>query len=199
MSGLRLDVPAYDQATANFVGVILDKYAKANQLLGWLGPLQATRHAGPVRNISGPDPLDQSMRAIEASSYADLSIVRETDIGAYAEFIGRIAESYVRALSSGFFEQLDEMFNHTAKVTKATAETAKTLLDWDTLLDRLEEAEIEFDEAGEPILPDLHSGSQEQKEHLERTKAARYKQRLSEIIEMKRRNRSAEGRTRRLS
>lgn len=195
MSGLRFDIPAYDQAMANLVGAVIDGFIALNPVLKWLGPFQLTRHTGPTRNIAGRNPLDQSMRAIKSTHFIeDLSIIRNTDVDAYADTLREMAQSFVREISSGFFRDLDEMFDHAADAEKTSLEIGETLLDWDSVLDRLENAEVAFDENGQPILPALHSGTPEQKEHLRNTMADEYKRRFREIIEHKRRLHDAEGR-----
>lgn len=156
-----------------------------------MGEGRVTRHHGPVRNIGGETPLDQKMEPIEAHSQIELSVIRNTDFEAFALFMKDMADDMLKGMSSGFFKNLNEIFDHSRDRSNTNAENEETVT-WDELLDQLEKTEIAFDDKGQPILPKLMDFTRHQASYLHRTKSAQYEQRFWQIIGSKRNQSNAE-------
>jgi hypothetical protein len=177
-----------------FVRRVVEGFFSVEPLFGQI-PWRPTEHAGPVRNVRGPSPVDQDMPIIEAESSVDVAVIRSTDIKGYAAFLYDLAESSIEAFAREFFKGLGEVTE--AVGTSVDAEGRP--FSFDLLNDMLEKLHIEFDEEGEPVLPALimHAKMAERIGDMKPT--AEQEELHAEIIERKRKEYYAKKRTRRLS
>jgi hypothetical protein len=194
MAKLRFLIPVYEKTMLRFIDQVVKGFFLADPLFGptrW----RPTEHAGPIRNVRGPSPLDQTMPVIEAESLVSMDSFRNTEIGNYTQFLYDLATSSIQAFAPEFFKGLGEVTG--AVGTSLDAEGRP--FSFDMLNDMLEKLHIEFDEEGEPILPTLvmHPMMAERIKNMKPT--PKQEKRHAEIIKRKRAEYYAKKRTRRLS
>jgi hypothetical protein len=194
MAKLRFLIPVYEKAMLRFIDQVVKGFFSADPLFGPM-PWRSTEHAGPVRNVRGPSPLDQTMPVIEAESSVSIDTVRNTEIEDHTRFLYELATSSIRAFAPEFFKGLGEVTDAVGMSLDAEGKP----FSFDMLNDMLEKLHIEFDEEGEPILPALvmHPMMAEQIRNMKPT--PEQEKRHAEIIERKRAEYYAKKRTRRLS
>lgn len=194
MSKLNLDLPIYDQAMNKFIQIVADKFVSYDPLLGKMSNITSS-HNGPIRNVRGDTPLDQSLFEIQTISGMHNDDIRSSNLEKHTEFVLEIVKQSIRELSKFFYKGIEEITNATGQVTDAKGEP----FSFDILLDMLENYPLEFDEQGEPKLPTLimHPNlfenikkAQSTQEQLDRHKA---------ILAKKKEEFDAKKRTRRLS
>lgn len=192
--GPTLSIPAYEAAMERFVAGVVRGFIAVDPLFGQMHR-QPDAHAGPVRNVRGPAPLDQKMPAIEAESSISVNAVRTTNVEAFACFLYELAQSHIQAFAPEFFKGLNEVID--AVGTSVDAEGKQ--FSFDMLNDALEKMHIEFDDEGEPILPTLvmHPNALERIKRM--TPTPEQEKRQDEILERKKAEYYASKRTRRLS
>jgi hypothetical protein len=173
---------------------VVKGFFSADSFFGQI-PWKTTEHAGPVRNVRGPSPLDQMMPVVEAESSVSIDTIRNTDIEDYTQFLYVLATSSIQAFADEFFKGLGEITNAVGTSLDAGGEP----FSFDMLNDILEKLHIQFDEEGEPILPTLvmHPKMAERIGNMKPT--PEQEKRYAEIIERKRAEHYAKKRTRRLS
>lgn len=194
MTELRFLVPAYEEATLRFVGRVVRGFFSVDPLFSQVR-WHSTMHAGPVRNVRGPSPIDQMMPAIESVSSIHADSIRKTDITSYTSFLYELAVSQIRAFAPQFFKGLREVMD--AVGTSVDAEGQP--FSFDLFNDMLEKFHMEFDEEGEPILPTLITHPEMAERITGMTPTPEQERRRAEIIKRKREEHYAKKRTRRLS
>lgn len=107
------NISVYEQAVIEFWAAIFrDERQNSGGIISWLGEGEVTRHIGPIRTIQGKTPLDQKALSIIETTRIDHDLVRATDIAAYIGEIRKTGQSMVKQQSIGFFNSLNEMFDH---------------------------------------------------------------------------------------
>lgn len=194
MAELRFLIPAYDKAMLRFIERVVMGFLSVDPLFGAM-PWKSTEHRGPVRNVRGPSPLDQTMRSVEAESSISADAIRNTSIEDYTCFLYDLATSSIRTLAPGFFKGLAEITDAAGTSVDGRGQP----FSFDMLNDVLEKLYIEFDEEGKPILPTLlmHPMMAERIKNMRLT--PEQERRQAEIIERKKAEYYAKKRTRRLS
>lgn len=112
---------------------------------------QVTEHCGPVRNVPGPEPLDQGPFAAQDSLTLDAETIRSSDCNAFAEQLAQTAIGVMNAGSRAFHSRMTEMCDHSGQTVSAGGKPAT----WDLILDMLEKVHIDFEPDGRPRLPTL--------------------------------------------
>ena len=178
----------------SFIGHVINGFLSLDPLFGSM-PWKTTEHSGPIRNVRGPSPLDQSMPEIRSMATMDTDSIRNTDIENFARFLYDLARSNIKAFAPEFFKGLSEIIDAAGTTTYAGGQP----FSFDMLNDTLEKMQLEFDEDGEPVFPTLitHPLVYEQIKQMKPT--PEQEQRLSEIIARKKAEHDAKKRTRRLS
>jgi hypothetical protein len=113
-----------------------------------LGQIESrtTGHAGPVRNVPGPNPVNHDRTHFEADYALHVAAVRETDVDAFTAAICGAAAQYTEAMGKTFFRIARDITDATGNSIDAEGR----LLSWDLVLDMLETAEVTFDNDGKP-------------------------------------------------
>ncbi|MBN1219905.1 MAG: hypothetical protein JXM69_13330 [Anaerolineae bacterium] len=194
MAKLRFLIPAYEKAMLRFTDQVVKGFFSVDPLFG-LMPWRSTEHYGPVRNVRGALPLDQTMPVIEAESSINMDTIHNTEIEDYVQFLAELATSSIQAFAPEFFKGLGEVTNAVGTSLDARGKP----FSFDMLNDALERLYIEFDEEGEPILPALvmHPMMVERIRNMKPT--PEQEKRHAEIMERKKTEYYAKKRTRRLS
>jgi len=68
-----------------------------------------TAHRGPIRNVRGDTPLDQSMFAVSGESLLSWDSIRNGKIDDYTHFLVNISESQRKSLAGHFFKSISTM------------------------------------------------------------------------------------------
>lgn len=194
MAKLKLLIPVYEKAMLRFMDQVLKGFFSLDPLFGPM-PWRSTEHGGPIRNVRGPSPLDQTMPVIEADSSMSMDTIRNTDIEDHTRFLYELATSHIRAFAPEFFRGLGEVTNAVGMSLDAEGEP----FSFDMLYDILEKLHIEFDEEGELIRPALVMPPMMAEQIRSMKPTPEQEKRCAEIIERKKAEYYAKKRTRRLS
>ncbi len=152
-------------------------------------------HQGPIRNVRGDTPLDQSMFAVRAESSISWASVRDGRIDDYTSFLADISESQRKSLAKNFFENISQITDATGQSINAKGQP----LTVDLILDLIEKVEFDFDDDGNPQYPTLVIPPAAA-ENLKKLKfTPEQEQRREKIVEEQRARFNASKRTRRLS
>jgi len=176
---LSLNIPEYESASLRFIVEVMQGFLGVDPLFSGI-ERDYTTHRGPIRNVPGDTPLDQSMFAVSSESSISWDSIRNGKIDDYIQFL-------VKNIS---------------EITDATGQTVNAKgqpLTVDLILDLLEKVEFGFDDDGNPQYPTLFlpSAAIERLKKLEVT--PEQEKRRQQIIEEKRARFNASKRTRRLS
>ena len=176
------------------VGQVMDGFISLDPLLGQL-PRSTSIHHGPIRNVRGATPLDQSSMEVEISAGLTTDAVRNTDIEEHTAFLAHLAEANISSIAPQFFKGLEEVTNATGNAVDAGGKP----FSWDYYNDVIEKMPLEFADDGKPHLPTLvmHPNLFEKIKEIEPT--PEQLARRSRILERKRAEFNAQKRTRRLS
>ena len=98
-----LAIPAYDGALDTLKTSIVEGMVGIDPLLGQIAS-RTTGHAGPVRNVPGPNPVDHERTHFEGGYAIHVDAIRETDVDAFITAIYGVAEQYVADMGATFFE-----------------------------------------------------------------------------------------------
>jgi hypothetical protein len=191
---LSLDIPDYESAAIRFINEVLQGFLNVDPL--FLGIERSiTVHRGPIRNVPGETPLDQSMFAVRGEANLTWDSVRNGKIEDYTRFLVDISASQRKSLARHLFRNISEITDITGRSINAKGQP----LTADFILDLLEKVEFGFDDKGNPQYPTLVVPPQVVKKLQELKITPEQEQRHKQIIEEKRARFNASKRTRRLS
>lgn len=148
MSAMRkpsLAIPAYDAAARSLKSSIVDGMIGIDPVLGQIHS-RTTGHAGPTRNVPGPNPVDHDRTHFEGGCALHIDAIRETDVEAFITAIYGVAERYAAAMGATFFRTARDITDATGN----TIDAGGCPLSWDLVLDAYEGTEIAFDDDGQP-------------------------------------------------
>ena len=91
MSKPSLAIPAYDVALRSLMSSIVDGMISVDPVLGQI-PSRTTGHAGPTRNVPGPNPVDHDLTHFEADYAIHVDHIRDTDVDVFITAICGVAE-----------------------------------------------------------------------------------------------------------
>jgi hypothetical protein len=187
-----LAIPAYDLALQSLMSSIVDGMISVDPVLGQIRS-RTTGHAGPTRNVPGPQPVDHDLTHFEAEYAIHVDHIRATDVDVFVTAIWEVAEKYAEAMGTAFFQTMRDVTEAVGNAIDAGGQP----FTWDLFLDGLEKMEIAFDENGQPkvqvlINPDTWRLLQA----VERT--PEHDRRLEDIMQRKRGEWNAQQRPRRL-
>jgi hypothetical protein len=192
MSKPSLAIPAYDIALRSLMSSIVEGMISVDPVLGQIHA-RTTGHAGPTRNVPGPNPIDHDLTHFEADYAIHVDHIRGTDADVFVTAVCGVAEKYAEAMGATFFQTMRDV---TEAVGNAFDAEGKPFT-WDLFLDGLEKMEIPFDVNGKFQLqalvgPELFN--------LIRTieLTTEHKQRLDGILQRKKDEWDAQQRPRRL-
>jgi hypothetical protein len=141
----NLAIVAYDVALRGFKSAVVAGMLGAEPFLGQIES-RTTDHAGPVRNVPGPKPLDHERTHFEGDYALHIDAIRDMDTDAFSKAIVAVAEQYVGAMGATLFRTVSEITDATGNTTDAGGRP----LSWDLVLDAYETTEIAFDDEGQP-------------------------------------------------
>jgi hypothetical protein len=90
----QLVLPAYDDAYRLFLQDVFRGFVQEHPLLGEIETVR-DRHAGPIRNVDGEQPLDQPMVRLGASFSLETADVASTDVEAHTAAVAALATAMV--------------------------------------------------------------------------------------------------------
>ena len=192
MKLLRYSSPEYDLAFIDFINKVLHEFHSLHPVFGPMFK-ETTVHAGPVRNIAGPNPLDQDTLPVRGMGDLRKDAVTHTDVEAFTQFLYDLAQDVLNQLSAQFYRGLDEITDATGMKVNAKGKP----LSADIYLDMLEKMSMSFTENGDPIPPTLIVGEEFDVSKLDADEDQL--RRFEEIILAKKAEFNAQKRTRRLS
>jgi len=191
---LSLIIPEYESAAIRFIADVMNGFLNIDPLFAGI-ERSISVHRGPIRNVPGDTPLDQSMFKVSGDASLPWDSVRNCKIDDYTRFLTELSESQRKSLARLFFKSISEITDVTGMTVNARGQP----LTGDMILDLLEKVEFGFDDDGNPqyptlfIPPAIHDRLKELKPTPEQ------EQRKKQIIEEKRARFNASKRTRRLS
>jgi len=191
---LSLNIPEYEPATLRFIAEVMNGFLNIDPLFAGI-ERSVSVHRGPIRNVPGDSPLDQSMFAVTAEASLPWDSIRNGKIDDYASFLFGISESQRKSLAKQFFKSIFEITDATDRTINAKGQP----LTADLILDLMEKVEFGFDDDGNPQYPTLFlpPAAIEKLKGLKPT--PEQEQRWKRIIEEKRARFNASKRSRRLS
>jgi hypothetical protein len=191
---LSLNIPEYEPATLRFIAEVMNGFLNIDPLFAGI-ERSISVHRGPIRNVRGDTPLDQSMFAVTGEASLPWDTIRNGKIDDYTRFLVDISESQRKSLARQFFKRLSEITDATGRSINAKGQP----LTADMILDLMEKVEFGFDNDGNPQYPTLvlPPAAIEKLKGLKLT--PEQEQKWKQIIEEKRARFNASKRTRRLS
>lgn len=99
MTKPSLTIPVYDRALHALKSSIVAGMISVDPMLGQIAP-RTTGHAGPVRNVSGPNPVDHDWTQFQGDYALHIDASRETDVDAFITAIYGVAEQYAEAIGA---------------------------------------------------------------------------------------------------
>ncbi len=191
---LSLNIPEYESAALRFIAEVMRGLLNIDSLFSGI-EWSTSVHRGPIRNVPGDTPLDQSMFTVSGESSLSWDSIHNGKIDDYTHFLVDISESQRKSLARHFFKNIAEITDATGRSINAKGQP----LTVDLILDLLEKVEFGFDDDGNPQYPTLVLPPAA----IERLKKLNFtpeqEQRRKQIIEEKRARFNASKRTRRLS
>jgi hypothetical protein len=191
---LSLSIPEYESASLRLIVEVMQGFLGVDPLFAGI-ERDYTTHRGPIRNVPGDTPLDQSMFAVSGESSISWDSIRNGKIDDYIQSLVDLSESQRKSLARHLFKNISEITDATGQTVNAKGQP----LTVDLILDLLEKVEFGFDDDGNPQYPTLFlpSAAIERLKKLEVT--PEQEKRRQQIIEEKRARFNASKRTRRLS
>ncbi len=191
---LSLNIPEYKSAALRFISDVLQGLLNIDPLFSGI-ERSVTDHNGPIRNVRGDTPLDQSMFTVHGESSISLDSIHNGKISDYTIFLYEISESQRKSLARNIFKNISQITDVTGQSIDAKGKP----LSIDMILDLLEKVEFGFDDDGKPQFPTLIMPPHiiDKLNNLKPT--PEQEQRRIKIIEEKRARFNASKRTRRLS
>ncbi len=147
---LLLNIPDYESASLRFLADVMRGFLNADPLFSGIA-WSTTVHQGPIRNVPGDTPLDQSMFSVTGEASLPWDSVRNGKIDEYIRFLVDLSESQRKSLARSFFKNLTEITD----ATGMTVNAGHKPLTIDMILDLLEKVEFGFDDEGKPQYPTL--------------------------------------------
>jgi len=191
---LSLNIPEYESAALRFIAEVMNGFLNIDPLFSGI-ERSITIHRGPIRNVPGDTPLDQSMFQVRGESSLPWESVRNCKIDDYTRFLVEISESQRKSLAKQFFRSISEITDATGRSINAKGQP----LTADMILDLMEKVEFGFDDDGNPQYPTLILPPAAIEKLKELKPTPEQDQRWKQIIEEKRAKFNASKRTRRLS
>ena len=191
---LSLNIPEYESAALRFIAEVMNGFLNIDPLFSGI-ERSISVHNGPIRNVPGDTPLDQSMFSVRGEASLPWNAVRNGKIDDYTRFLIDISESQRKSLARHFFKSISEITDATGRSVNAKGQP----LTVDMILDLMEKVGFGFDDDGNPQYPTLVLPPAA----IERLKELKFtpeqEQRRHNIIEENRARFNASKRTRRLS
>jgi hypothetical protein len=192
MPRMRYSSPEYDRAMSTFMSKVMEGVFSLHPLFGSMFK-EKSIHAGPIRNVRGPEPLDQEMLPVQGVGQLHNDAIVNTDFDAFTNFIYGIAEEAIKQFSLQFYRGLDEITDATGQKFDAAGKP----FSYDMYLDVIERMPIDFSDDGSPNLPTIVAGKKSGNDTLNPSEDQLI--RLERILAKKKEEFDAQKRTRKLS
>src|SRR5829696_5214960 len=108
MSKPSLAIPAYDAALRSLMSSIVDGMIGVDPVLGQIHS-RTTGHAGPTRNVPGPNPVDHDLTHFEAGYAIHVDHIRGTDVDVFITAVCGVAEKYAEAMGVAFVRTVSDV------------------------------------------------------------------------------------------
>jgi len=125
------------------MSTVIDGLIGVDPVLGRI-PVRVTGHAGPIRNVTGPQPMDHPLTAFGEVLAIHADVVRDTDVESFLVTLTELAGKYEVAMGKAMVQTLSEVTEAVGNVVDVEGRP----LSWDHFLDALEMTESTFDEDG---------------------------------------------------
>jgi hypothetical protein len=189
-----LNIPEYESAALHFIAEVLRGLLAVDPLFSEI-EWSTSVHRGPIRNVPGDTPLDQSMFSVSGESSLSWDSIHNGKIDDYTRFLVDISESQRKSLARNFFKNISEITDATGRSVNAKGQPITV----DLFLDLLEKVEFGFDDDGNPQYPTFVLPPTVFERLKKLTFTPEQEQRRIQIIEENRARFNASKRTRRLS
>jgi hypothetical protein len=147
---LRLVIPIYDLAMSSFVTSVVDGIVGLEPMLGQI-PVRTTGHAGPTRNVPGPQPVDHPLQTFQQTVTIHADVIRTTDVGTFLDALYDLAKQYEAQMGEALIRSISDVTEAVGNVVNAQGRP----LSYDFFLDALEKIEVTFYEDGRPRVPQV--------------------------------------------
>lgn len=147
---MRFDLPEYENAVGNFAQTLALGFLKTHPIFGQMFS-HPTIHAGPVRNVAGPEPVDHPLFTAGGEMTVDNDVIRQTDIESYLTELLNVPLMMTRQFQQQFFVNVEEI----TEATGNTRDVGGEPFSFDYLIEIIRMIELDFDEDGEPKLSDI--------------------------------------------
>lgn len=141
---LSLNIPEYESAALRFIAEVMDGFLSLDPLFSGI-ERSKTVHRGPIRNVTGDAPLDQSMFDVRGEASLSWDTIRNGKIDDYTRFLADISESLRKSLARQFCKGISEVTDVTGRSINAKGKP----LTVDMILDLMEKVEVRFDDDGQ--------------------------------------------------
>lgn len=138
-----LSIPAYERAQHRVMNLIMDVLASTDPVLGAI-PVRSTGHAGPTRNVPGPNPVDHPLSEFSERFYLHADTIKGTDTETYLLTLIDLGKTYRERLGRTFFETTTDI----AEAVGNAIDARGLPLSWDRFLDAIELIDVSFDREG---------------------------------------------------
>ena len=189
----HLTIPAYDLAMHEFMTLVMDGMIGVDPMLGQIR-VRVTGHAGPTRNVPGPQPVDHPLTTFQEIITIHADVIRETDVESFVAALVELAAKYEEAMGTTLVRTLTDVTEAVGNVVDAQG----LPLSWDHLLDALEMTEFTFDEDGRLHVKQFLMNAETDKQLRAIEMTPEQRQRHEELIRTKKEQWDAQKRTRRL-
>jgi hypothetical protein len=139
----RFVISEYETAWGEVSEVALQSVQTAEGLFALVRPEQ-TRHAGPMRNVRAPEPLDQPMKQFSVPMIANKDVFINGEVDEHTQMLYDFAKAHLDVVAPAAFESMRQVAE-AAGMIEAQIE-GKTALD--VMRANLQKMDMEFDDDG---------------------------------------------------
>src|SRR4051794_5640281 len=101
-------IPEYDRALYDLITEIEHGFAGLDPVLGQIA-FRRTIHAGPIRNVPGPEPLDHSLSRAEAKMQIHVDEIRACDVEAFVRAVMDLSTQFLKQKTEHFFKVISDV------------------------------------------------------------------------------------------
>jgi hypothetical protein len=162
----------------------------------FIGSIQSARtiHPGPTRNVPGPNPVDHPLAHFAQETEFRADVVRESNLEEFTTILYRLAEGCQEQIGRSVFSRIRDITSATGNVS-----TVEDLPSVETILENLEKYDFDFDDEGQPIMPEFVGSPQTLRHIASLVPEMDQDPRFEEMMLRKITEHDAQKRTRRLS
>ena len=147
---MRFDLPEYEKAMSGFAQNVALGLLRTHPIFGQMFS-HPMIHAGPVRNVAGPEPVDHPLIRAGGELTIHHEVVRQTDIERYVTELLNVPLMMASQLQRQFFTNVEEITQATGNVRDVGGEP----FSFDHFIEIIRMIDLDFDDEGSPILSDI--------------------------------------------